>query len=137
MSQRLMVDQCLKLDVHRLNREGYLSPNSQFEWIWRGKENQVEAAIKIYVSENGLKLRYAILSENDKQVIRESLPFRWSGCNGGRRHWIQCPGCIRRIAILYLRDGRFRCRTCHGLLYPSQYPQGERAYGRRYRILRA
>ena len=136
MTPRQMVDHCLKLDIHRLNREGHLSPNRQFEWVWPGKEDQPEATIKIYVFEKGLTLCYSIPLKNHRQAIKEFLPFMWSTCNGGQRHWIQCPGCSKRIAILYLQEGRLKCRTCHGLLYPSQYPQRERAYGRRHRTLR-
>jgi hypothetical protein len=28
--------------------------------------------------------------------------------------------CKRRVLILYLHDGKLRCRTCHDLKYPSQ-----------------
>jgi len=40
---------------------------------------------------------------------------------GGRRWWMVCPDCDRRVAALYLppTGGRFRCRTCHGLTYAS------------------
>jgi hypothetical protein len=38
---------------------------------------------------------------------------------GGVRWYYVCP-CGRRCGILYLRRGRFRCRTCHDLAYPSQ-----------------
>lgn len=39
----------------------------------------------------------------------------------GRRWWMVCPDCDRRVAALYLppTGGRFRCRTCHGLTYAS------------------
>jgi hypothetical protein len=40
---------------------------------------------------------------------------------GGRRWWMVCPDCERRVAALYLppSGGRYRCRTCHGLTYAS------------------
>lgn len=44
-------------------------------------------------------------------------------CNyGGHRTYLLCSGegCQQRCAALYLVAGRFRCRTCHGLLYASQ-----------------
>ena len=82
MTPRQMVDHCLKLDIHRLNREGHLSPNRQFEWVWPGKEDQPEATIKIYVFEKGLTLCYSILLKNHRQAIKEFLPFMWSTCKG-------------------------------------------------------
>ncbi|MDZ4782587.1 MAG: hypothetical protein SGJ19_20260 [Planctomycetia bacterium] len=52
---------------------------------------------------------------------------------GGERWWWQCPGgiwgpefhrdelsaCRRRVERLYLRSGRWACRTCHELTYLS------------------
>lgn len=52
---------------------------------------------------------------------------------GGKRWWFQCPGwpappeyhrdelnaCQRRVTKLYLRAGRWACRTCHELTYLS------------------
>jgi hypothetical protein len=42
--------------------------------------------------------------------------------DGGRRWWFLCPGCRRRMGVLYLPRDRtgFRCRDCYGLRYPSQ-----------------
>lgn len=39
---------------------------------------------------------------------------------GGTTSWFECPGCKRRVVILHLRDARFACRRCHGLVYRSQ-----------------
>lgn len=42
-------------------------------------------------------------------------------CNyGGVRNWFVCPGCSARSSVLY-GDPMFRCRSCVGLLYASQY----------------
>ena len=52
---------------------------------------------------------------------------------GGVRWWWECPAvwwqrwetehpwesCTRRVGDLYLRHGRWACRTCHGLTYLS------------------
>jgi hypothetical protein len=37
---------------------------------------------------------------------------------GGRRRWLSCPRCRRRVRVLY-RAQRFRCRKCLGLVYES------------------
>lgn len=38
---------------------------------------------------------------------------------GGRRMYFQCPDCGRRARILYVVDGQWACRLCHGLTYQS------------------
>jgi hypothetical protein len=37
---------------------------------------------------------------------------------GGRRRWLSCPRCNRRVRVLY-QARRFRCRKCLGLVYES------------------
>lgn len=46
--------------------------------------------------------------------------------SGGFRWWWACPGCGRRVDVLYLPPGRDRlgCRLCCGLVYRSQYAAG-------------
>jgi hypothetical protein len=39
---------------------------------------------------------------------------------GGERMWLRCPGCANRCAVMFLRAGRFACRKCQQLVYPSQ-----------------
>jgi hypothetical protein len=44
--------------------------------------------------------------------------------NSAERLWWSCPGCARRVGLLYLPGDRDRlaCRVCCGLGYASQYP---------------
>ncbi len=41
----------------------------------------------------------------------------------GVRYWVLCPDCARRVGCLYTpsQPDAFRCRTCWGLRYFSQY----------------
>ena len=48
---------------------------------------------------------------------------------GGFRSWFICPGCFRRVAVVYLSVD-VRCRRCHGLIYNSER---ESAQDRRFR----
>ncbi len=43
--------------------------------------------------------------------------------SGGARWWWRCPGCAKRVDVLFLPPGcdRLACRTCHGLSYRSQH----------------
>lgn len=53
-------------------------------------------------------------------------------CNyGGFRYWFSCPGCGRRVGVLYLRSGLFTCRHCSNIVYESQRIGGrQKAVGR-------
>lgn len=51
-----------------------------------------------------------------ERITLDHLPNRY----GGARTFFLCPGCGRRVRYLYLRWGRFRCRSCGRLNYRSQ-----------------
>jgi hypothetical protein len=52
--------------------------------------------------------------------LRRPVALEWTRCNyGGARAWLICPGCGRRVAILY-GDVAFACRFCRQLAYDSQ-----------------
>lgn len=40
---------------------------------------------------------------------------------GGKRHWFICPGCKRRVGVLYIIEHGdiFKCRDCYNLIYQS------------------
>jgi hypothetical protein len=41
---------------------------------------------------------------------------------GGKRYWLKCPDCHRRVQKIYRPPMKinFRCRICHDLMYKSQ-----------------
>ena len=48
------------------------------------------------------------------------IALEWTPCGyGGSRPWARCPGCGRRIGVLYRLHGTWRCRVCHDLAYAS------------------
>jgi hypothetical protein len=132
-SAKATTDSMLKLDVRRLARDGLLKPGSLFGWYWRRDDKPV-GNIRIEVHENSLTLSYRA-NEGGEEWERLSYPVRLltQPCNlGGERRWFACPalGCGRRVALLY--GGRiFACRSCHGLVYPSQREQRFQRYQRR------
>ncbi len=67
----------------------------------------------------------------DGERVRERVALDRTQCNyGGDRPWFRCPGCRRRVALLY-GGPRFRCRQCHGLAYRSTREDAlTRAFGR-------
>jgi hypothetical protein len=63
-----------------------------------------------------LLLRYAVNAE----PVREAVMLATTSPHyGGLRWWMYCPLCGRRVAVIYGRQGRFRCRVCWGLTYRS------------------
>ncbi len=103
----------IALDVRYLSRRGYLKRDAGggvLSWHRRG---QVIASVRYASEECGLSLFY--------DQCAERIAFAWTRCHlGSERIWFRCPGCATRVAILYHRAGRFRCRRCHGLTYLSQ-----------------
>ena len=78
---------------------------------------------------DGLDTRFCRLHQ--KVQLTYSL-----GPRGGKRPWFVCPTCRRRVGLLYHAEGLpFRCRTCYGLAYPSQYQSRDQSYGRQARMV--
>ena len=130
---KVLVTSCLSLDVLRLHQEGLLRSwglpsSSVYECSWQKDSGGPQSSIGIQVGRDQLTLRYRYHVDGAEwQVISESVPLSWTPCKyGGRRPWFLCPGvsngisCSRRVAKLYMRGRYFRCRPCHGLVYPSQ-----------------
>ena len=63
---------------------------------------------------------------DDKEIIHPLDCIELDCHFGGVRFWFVCPGCSRRVGVLYLAPGhdRFRCRYCLRLAYESQNYRG-------------
>ena len=103
-----------RLDVRELARHGLLDRTGTITWSCRG---DVTGTISVHGNGgDSVILNYGI----DGQKIEEWVSLSKTKMNfGGERSWFLCPGCNRRIAVLY--GGKlFRCRHCLGLRYVSQ-----------------
>lgn len=47
---------------------------------------------------------------------------------GGQRYWFCCPGCGRRVGVLYQGGGGVGCRRCLGLRYRKSRYRGMVGY---------
>jgi DNA-directed RNA polymerase subunit RPC12/RpoP len=63
----------------------------------------------------------------DGQRIVERVGITPARLTYGQQLYWRCPGCGRRVGILY-HLGRFRCRTCHRLTYRSTQQTDKRVY---------
>jgi hypothetical protein len=118
-----------------LNRSGALVPGSYSNSTWtRGAEPAGD--IIISATEDGVTLLYRSRSGNGEWINhRERVRVSWErGGFGGQRPFFHCPDCTRRVLHLY-GLGRYLCRHCHRLCYPSQREcDSDRAQRRANRI---
>lgn len=116
------------IDVRRFQREDMLRPG-WWSWQWSNADTgEVLASIGINGGVGDVTLEYT----TDGHSVSEHITITRTACHyGGSRPWFQCPKCRGRVAKLYLRGGRFACRSCKGLVYASQ---SEDAMGRAWRV---
>lgn len=111
--------QVLRLDVRELHKQGLLRDEARGSITWmRGGAYSASIGMRFVPWEPALRLDYEF---GPQQIhVRETVKLAFTECHfGGDRPWFRCPCCDRRCAILWGR-GRFLCRSCHGVAYPSQ-----------------
>lgn len=133
-SKKTVVENCRRLDVNQLMREGALraGTHSSGAWNWsdaRTGEQKSSIGYEFWTLDGTapwLRLFYTFTETQDRLDYRVGLTttrLRF----GGVRWWFICPlvvngrPCGRRVAKLYLPPhGRyFGCRHCHDLTYTS------------------
>lgn len=113
---RLIGEHCRRIDVREWHRRGTLCDGYIGGWRWRVGDEPA-GSIGYRVSASRVTLDYAI---NGVATI-EHIELDRTACNyGGSRPWFRCPRCICRVALLYMRGGRFACRHCQQVAYASQ-----------------
>ena len=121
-------EHCRRIDARRWQREGILNGWASGSWVWRDAETGEQTASIGYRGEAGaVCLSYRV----DGESVVQRVPILHTACNyGGARTWFGCPCCGRRVAVLFLAGGRFRCRHCGRVAYGSQ---SDDASGRAWR----
>ena len=109
----------MPLDIRKLTRKGLLMPGNSLSYKWSVNDQQV-AGISIRVEFNyGLMLSYRVKSTGE--VVEQLVQSQTSPCHlGGQRRWFTCPGCNKKVAMLYAPGKYFVCRQCGGLAYATQ-----------------
>ena len=121
------------LDIRILSRKGYLAPFSKFDWVWRTAGHNCRFSVSITVLQDALQLLYRWGPDSVHQKVWLTYSI---GAHGGKRPWFVCTTCRRRVGVLYHANERpFRCRTCSGLAYPSQYQSKRHGHGQRYSLI--
>jgi hypothetical protein len=115
-SGRRKVEQMLRLDIAQLNLKGL--PRSAVMRVTWPSGNCIAI---MHTASGCLKLTYRTRSgDEDWRTVEELVPLTTTPVHlGGERVWFRCPGCDRRVRVLY-GGHRFACRHCHRLFYTSQ-----------------
>jgi hypothetical protein len=120
-------EQCLPLDVRVMRRHGVLRNGYSGGWSWTWTGGERAGSIGFTVDGAMLRLSYSVSGDPRTQYV----PIVRSPCNfGGSRPWFRCPVGGERVAVLYMRGGRFACRRCQRVAYLSQ---SEDTIGRTWR----
>jgi hypothetical protein len=108
-----------RLDVRALAQAGALRPGVSATVTWDGSGAITTEVPRDRTDE--LVLRYTIRrGMAHSEACEERIPLVTTPCTfGGERVWVACPGCGARCAVLYGRNGLFRCGGCHDLAYAS------------------
>lgn len=108
-----------QLDIRRVHRSGGLALGDSSVWSWTSAAGNV-ASICIDAGIDGVTLTQRVKNTvGEWQDFRCQVAVEWTPCNyGGQRPWWGCPGCTRRVAILYA-GRQYACRHCHDLTYKS------------------
>jgi hypothetical protein len=112
-TSRLTCEDRRQLDVRVLARAGTLAGSGVVSWNCADRK---AGSVGVIGDGNAVRLLYTINGRH----VDEFIDLAWTDCGfGGRRPWFRCPGCGRRVGILY-REHTFNCRHCCDLRYRSQ-----------------
>ena len=117
-AQHVKAEHCRSIDARRWQREGILQEGRAGTWQWSDPDTGKQtAAIGYRANGGGVELNYSI----DGTPHTQFLWLTETPCNyGGARQWFTCPIRGERVAVLFLRAGRFACRHCQRIAYASQ-----------------
>jgi hypothetical protein len=122
--------------VREWARRGYLRGACAFSWSWH-RDGEPAGSIGVRVhGPDALTLAYTATVGDVRRDVAETLTMVNTPCAfGGARPWFKCPCCARRVAMLYLRGGRFACRQCKRVAYCSQSEDAlDRLWRRQHKI---
>ena len=140
-SRKATTDACLQIDIRKLSRDGLLKPGAEGSFSDRKSKYEVH----IVSEQNRIRFQHGItMLAGFRRLVEDVVAIDWTGCHfGGARPWFLCPGCGKRVAILYgrkierdgsklpIRNRTLKCRQCHHLSYPSQHEEWDRRMRRR------
>lgn len=118
----LTTEETRRIDVRWLKRQGFLRPGSSGVLRWHCGGEQT-GSVRFSAKCGCLRLSYHYRELSGQWLPRvQEITIDRTRCNfGGTRPWFRCPGCDRRVAILYGVAVDYLCRRCYNLPYGSQH----------------
>ncbi|WP_146807047.1 hypothetical protein [Acetobacter cibinongensis] len=74
-------------------------------------------------ADDTLRLSWNVEADRESLHVVMPISVSWSDCNyGGRRPWMICPYCARRVSTLHLSSNskQLACRHCFNMTYESR-----------------
>jgi hypothetical protein len=90
------------------------------KWEWQYREETQRSFLLGNIKVKPMKDRewYLELTEYGDQGANTAISLLHTPCHyGGYREWFECPGCFKRVGILYRDKSHFKCRKCLNLVY--------------------
>lgn len=132
--EKYTVENCKSLDIADLTAKGTLEPGTLskrgtgsgvIRWYW--SDNGEESASILFSIDTSshaphINLTYKVTSGESQEHIHQRVPISYTPVHfGGKRAWLHCPACNRRVRALHCPPNsvRFRCRQCYDLTYAS------------------
>ena len=107
--------------VNDWHRRGLLAGGGSFGWHWHLDGERTGSIGVRVLGGDAVSLDYMIGDGQDKRDASQHVRLTRTTCHyGGARLWFACPVCQHRVGVLFLRSGRFACRTCQRVAYASQ-----------------
>lgn len=128
---RIKGEQLLRVDIRQWRQRGLLWDGGSNSWSW-SRGGEPAGNIQFTVNTDSVYLAYRINGDNASQSIATTT----TPCGfGGSRRWFRCPVCAGRCEVLYMRAGRFACRSCQLVSYTSQSgSESERGHKEYHRL---
>lgn len=122
-----------RVDIREWRKRGLLWVGCSNSWSW-SRGGEPSGSIRFTVGESSIQLTYAIDGRDASQTIwTTTTPCAY----GGSRRWFCCPVCRGRCELLYMRSGRFACRSCQRVSYSTQSGSERDRLNTRYHRLNA
>ncbi len=118
-SSKDTVDESKTVDIDWLRRQ----KSSSGTLTWSRGEVQT-GSISYVLTNEDLRLIYTVTDRqtDEKTDVNETISLQTTNPHfGGKRYWMMCPRCQRRVKTLHKPPGAiyFRCRICYDLTYQS------------------
>ena len=120
--KKTCIEEVKRIDIRFLKKIGVLNKfcSGQLSWSAGGRPS---GTINYHATPEDLELKFNFRrgSYEQWQPIKQRIYFSTTDCNyGGKRYWLICPNCHRRVGILCGLDRLFLCRHCYKIPYGAQ-----------------